>query len=322
VPGASPGESYLVSRNVPTMKPTRGLWICCIGLLLAGLAGGAPVPKEGVLRYRFKEGETLHCTIVEKGAVEFGAAGTKIESTSTFDSTWKVTKVEKGKAAITWTIDRIQMKGDTPVGAMSYDSKSDKEPDNEIGKMLAKALGAYAGGELKLLLDERGRIESVKYSDKLAAAIAGVPAELAPITRALAEDGLRRMVGQCLPVLPEQPPVKGKPWESQLKVRLDNIDFTLNSKYTAEGESAHGGVKLEKIVNKPTIAMSVAPGSEEKLTLNKQEASATAWFNRATGRLVEAEYTQKVELDMTANGETTTIKGAVTTTLKLTGKPK
>jgi hypothetical protein len=295
-------------------------------LLLACYASlGAPRPRDAGLRYHFKPGEKLRYRVEEKSTLEVDAAGTpgKIEATMLLELGWLVGPVDKdGKATVTQTIDRVRLTAETPAGAMTYDSKAEKPAEDAPSKAIGEAMKVFVGSEMALVLDARGRLESVKFSDKLAAALAKLPPAAAAGAAQLGEGTFRRMLGLCLPVFPEQTPARGQAWESVLKVKLaGGIGIALDNKYTAEGEEKRGARTLVKIGNKPKLTLTTDP-TAAAIKLTSQEAGSTLLFDRAAGRLVEGAFTQKVDMEVTENGETAKLKAKTQVTMKLIEKAK
>jgi hypothetical protein len=292
-------------------------------LLAAGLAGAAPAPAEAdLLRYRFKEGDRVKYVLEEKTVIEIdlGTGPAAVETTTTLDLAWQVANVGKeGKYTVTQTIERLRMEFPTTRGKLSYDSKA-KAGDDPNSNQWAGALGVFTGGEMTLVLDGRGRIDGLKYSEKLARGVAGLPLWAAGAAAALSEDNVRRMLGECLPMLPEKAPVKGQPWDSKLQAKFaGEVNLTLDNKHTCEGAEARGDGKLEKIVTKPTLT---ASAEKSMIELLKQDVSSTSYFDRAAGRVRETVFTQKIELKSTQGGRAVTVKGTTVVTMKLVDKEK
>ncbi len=308
------------------MLSARTPWIACLLLFAVANLDGAPLPEKANLRYQFKEGQKLRYSLEEKGEMEFGIAGnqTRIETRTVFHLLWQVARVNKeGKVTVRQTLERIQMTLDLPTGKMSYDSQAGKEPDDATSKELARALKVFVGEEMTLTLDSRGQIESLKYSAKLAGEIARLPPQAASMAQVLSEDVLRRTIGQCLPAMPEKAPNKGQTWDSKLQAKMSSaVNFTLDNKYTLEGEVKRQGRTTVKIGNKPTITVTTNPGSAATIKVLKQQASSTSYFEPATGRLLESVYAQKLELEVSENGQTTTLKGGLQATLTRVEKEK
>jgi hypothetical protein len=299
------------------MKAYRSL-LSCLALLLAGSFGfAAPADEESPLRYRFKEGEVIQYVLEEKGTAEF--AGTKIDATSIIDLKWRVDKVNKnGSVTLTQTMGRIRMEFDIGEKNVKYDSKAGAAPDDPVEKMLTEALGIYVGEEMVLTLDAKGNVESLKFAKKLAEAVDKLSPESKAIVNALSEDGVRRMVAQCLPPLPNAAPSEQKPWESKLSATFAGAaKFTLDNKHTYAGTVTRGGKKLDKIETASTINLAAVDPAAATVKMIEQEAKSTAHIDRASGRLIDSEYSQKVEMEITENGQTVTIKGKTKTTLKL-----
>jgi Family of unknown function (DUF6263) len=306
------------------MLSRRCLWLAGVLLLAAANACAAPLPGESALRYQIKEGDKLRYVIEEKAIAEMAnASGSiKIEGTVVFDLTWQATKVGKdGKVLIEQTFDRVRVIANVPGGKLDYDSKAAGKPEDAANKQLAEAMNFFVGDKMFLALDSRGRIENLKYSKKLAAAVAKLSPGAASHARSLSEDSLRRMVGVCVPVLPEKAPAKGTTWASTLKAKFAGaVNFTLDNKYAYEGEVKRDGRTVAKIVNRPTLTLSATAGTGIDVKALSQDVSSTAYFDRASGRLVESMYSQKVELEISANGEKVTMKGNSQMRLKLVEK--
>jgi hypothetical protein len=304
------------------MMPATRFTITSVAVLFAaGLAAAAPLPSEdGALRYKFKEGMKVKYTYEEKNAGDFIVAGTatKTETRAVYDLTWQVTRVGKdGTASITQVVDRVRM--DTTAGGtrISYDSSVPNGAADELTKVLAEAFGVLVGAETTLTIDARGRIEGVKHSEKLARDIAGLSPGATGAAQAFSEPGVRRMFGQCLPVLPEKAPATGQTWESKLEAKLAGFgNFTMDNKHTYEGSATLAGRKVEKVVTKPTLGLTADPGMGTVKLLD-QDAKCTSYIERASGRLIETTCAQKFDMEMTMGGQTITLKMKIDTTLKL-----
>jgi hypothetical protein len=305
------------------MTLTRGPWLACAVLFAVGLAGAAPVPDEAdLLRYRFKEGDKVKYVLQEKTVIEIdlGTGPAAVETTTTLDLAWRVAKVGKdGKYTVTQTIERLRMEFPTTRGKLNYDSQA-KAGDDPNANQWAGALKVFTGAEMTLVLDGRGRIDSLKYSEKLAKDVAGLPLWATGSAAALSEDNVRRMLGECLPVLPEKAPARGQSWDSKLQAKFaGEVDLTLENKHTYEGAEKRGDGKLDKIVTKPTVTASAV---RSKIELLKQDVSGTSYFDRAAGRVRETAFTQKIEVKSTQGGQSVTLKGTTDVTLKLADKEK
>jgi hypothetical protein len=302
------------------MMPPRARWAACAALLFAAAPAAADAP-----RYKFKEGDTAKYVITERGAMEMdlGLGAMKFVSDVKLDLTWKVTKTGKdGKFTITQAVDRVRVDIDTPGGKIKYDSKG-QPPDDSLGKMAAEVFGVFPGNDMTLVLDPRGNVESLKYSAKLAAALRKLPPQAAQAAVSLSEDSVRRMIGQCVPVLPPKEFAKGDSWKSGLKAKFaGSVNFSLDNKNTYEGEVTRGGRKLQKIVTKSKLAVAADPAASGSIEVKSQDVGSTSYFDRAAGRFAEGSYSQKIEMEVKENGKTITIKGTTVTTLKLAGKEK
>ncbi len=298
---------------------------CALVLLAAGLASAAPVPSEdGILRYKFKEGDRMAYTLEEKSTIDLdpGTGPMNIVAATTFDVTWQVTKVGKdGKATITQTFERVRLNAETPQGKTEYDSKTPGAPADEIGKVVAQALGALVGGETILTFDPRAGLETLKFSERLSGGLAKLPAGAGVIGTSLTEDTVRRMIAQCVPALPKEAPVRDRPWESKLDAAFqEGAKLRLQNQHKHAGTTTLNGKTLDKITTKSTLEIdSTGPAM---LKVEDQDVGSTAHFDRARGRLVESVYTQKLTLVVTVAETMLKMKATTTTTLKLAQKEK
>jgi hypothetical protein len=252
--------------------------------------------------------------------MDLGTGPAAVETTTTLDLAWQVAQVGKdGKYTVTQTIERLRMEFPTTRGKLSYDSKA-KAGNDPNAKQWAEVLGVFTGGEMTLVVDGRGRIDGLKYSEKLARGVADLPLWARSAAAALSEDTVRRMLGECLPLLPDRAPVKGQSWDSRLQGTFaGEVNLTLDNKHTYEGVEKRGDGKLEKIVTKPTLTASAEKGLIELLN---QDVSSTSYFDRADGRIRETAFTQKIEVRSTQGGKAVTLKGTTDVTLRLVEQAK
>jgi hypothetical protein len=294
--------------------------------LLAVIAALAAPPAQAQteLRYRFKEGEKLAFVQDQKMKMTMNPMGQDIEmqTSQTSDITWTILGVEKdGKAKLTLRFDRIRFSMDGPTGKFEYDSKDDKEPDDPVGKVLAPIFRATTGADFTLTMDTRGRTSDIKVPEKVSDTIKNLQGGAA-LAGGFGEEGLKRMVDQGYLVLPEGPVTKGKSWESKTEAKAPFGKITMDNTCTYEGPTTEGDRKLEKVALKPKMTLDADPAAAFTLNLKEQDAKGTALFDNNAGRLVESSVTQKMEMEITVNGQTITQKSETTVTLKLREKAK
>jgi hypothetical protein len=176
---------------------------------------------------------------------------------------------------------------------------------------------------MTLVLDPRGTVDSLKFSDKLAGAVAKLPPEVASFTATMSEDSLRRMLGQCLPALPKDAPAKDKPWDSKLEAKYAGIGkVALDNKHASEGTVTRAGRRVEKITTKAKLSFDADAGSGTTYKVVEQDLAGTSYFDRATGRLIETVFASKLTIEATRDEQKVTIKVKTETTLKPADKEK
>src|SRR5947209_3923780 len=97
-------------------------------LAVVGLCRGE-VAAQSVLRWKFQQGEKLHCTRTQNKTIQTTAGDALVKESiiRVTEMTLLVSQVdEDGTAHLTESIDRIRYKKTSPSGNVSYDSDSNK----------------------------------------------------------------------------------------------------------------------------------------------------------------------------------------------------
>jgi hypothetical protein len=269
------------------------------------LASGTAARAQTTLRYKFKQGEKLTYAMEQKMEMKMEVAGNNVDMnmTQTFDMTWDIKSVDKdGKAKMVQKFDRIRfvMEGG-PIGKVEYDSKSDKELDDPVGKMIAPLFKALAGSDFELTMDGRGQISDLKVPEKLSEELKKLAGGGAPgLGDILSEDGLKKTINQGGLTLPEEAVTKGKTWSHRIEFKMGAVGkSTVDTTYTYEGPAADK--KAEKITLKPKMTMEATiPGGSMKI--KNQETKGQALFDNAAGRLLEMDTDSDIDMEISAAG--------------------
>ena len=99
-------------------------WVSVLLVSLAAALG--PAGAQGVLRYKFQQGEKLTYEIVQKMNMQMNVAGNKVtmDMTESIDTVWDIKSVDKdGKAKMTQKFERIRFSMTAPTGNIEYDSR-------------------------------------------------------------------------------------------------------------------------------------------------------------------------------------------------------
>jgi hypothetical protein len=296
----------------------RSAALALLGLAIL-FASAQSAAAQTTLRYKFKQGEKLNYVLQMKGDMAMNVMGRefKVDMGQTFDVTWNVASVDQsGKAKITQTFDRIRFNMEGPTAKLEYDSKEGKEPEGPVGKIMGPLFSALVGAEISMSMDAQGKISDVKVPEKLAQAakgLAGTPG----LGQMLSEEGLKQMMDQSGLLLPAKPISKGATWDQKFESKSPGGTMKVESTNTYDGPVAKDGKQLEKITLKPKITLEADPNAPAKITLKSQEATGTALFDNAAGRLVETNMKQDLEMAVSAMGQEISQKMKQTVTMKL-----
>src|SRR5262245_44199967 len=138
---------------------------------------------------------------------------------------------EKGVSEIKVAVDRVKLEMHG-VFETEYDSDVDVDlPDDAIGRFIA----GLEGQSFSMKLNRRGEVLEVAGADEMIKAAAknlerggGIGKQLKKL---FANEQLKRMLQQAIPVLPEKPAAKGSSWESKFAWAFPGLG-TLTMKHT------------------------------------------------------------------------------------------
>jgi hypothetical protein len=273
------------------------------------------------LRYKFKDGDKLRYTIEHKVHTHINPLGRDVDMdmAEILDVGWQVTSVDKeGNAKITQTIERLRFSLDGQGGKARYDSKEGKPIEDFDLRHLNPPLAALAGAKITLTLDALGNASDVKLPEAFSKAVKSFPGIGVEMGEYFSEDGLKRMLCQLLPVLPKEPAVKDKSWDSTIVLTMSLGKMRLINRFTYEGSTTRGGKTLEEIGLKPRINVMGDPNKPfVTLTLKAHEAKGAALFDNSAGRLVETSVSQNSEMDLGPKSQIITRKAKATLSMKL-----
>jgi hypothetical protein len=285
------------------------------------LAFGTASAQDVKLRYQYKEGDKLAYVLEQSMVMDIAAPGmnTKLDAKIVFDMTWLVKSVDKdGKAQLVQTIDRVQLDMNGPVGAVKYDSKQPKEPDNLVAKQIAALFQPIIGAEIGLAKDARGQMSDIKLSDKFKESLKANAAAVGQLADLVSDDGMKKIMEQSGLVFPEEAIKKGFDWTQRIEMKSASVGKSITTiKNLYEGQEDRNGKKLEKITLLPTVAIEPAPNAPLTLVIKSQENKGTALFDNTTGRLVEISVVQDMAQEGKIMGQTITQKVKVGVVMQL-----
>ncbi len=307
------------------MVVTRGK-LGTVSLLALGILFGCGVARaETVLRYQFKQGETLPYTMEQKMKMDMKVGGKDVamEITQTIDMTWHIQSVDKeGKAKMMQKFDHLRFSMNSPMGKVEYDSKDGKQPEGPIGKVFGPIMEALAGAEFSLTMDARGQISEVKMPEKVSEAFKKIPGGGLGGGDLFSEEGIKHMIGEVGLTLPEGAATKGKSWTKEVALKMPFGKMKVDNTNTYEGPTSRDGKQVEQIALKPKMTMEADGNAGFSIKLKSQDAKGTAYFDNKAGRFVETKMNQTMEMEISAMGQTINQKIEQTVTVKLNDKAK
>jgi hypothetical protein len=307
------------------MAVTRGK-LGMVSVLALGIFFASAVARaETVLRYQFKQGETLPYTMEQKMKMDMKVGGKDVamDMTQTIDMSWHIQSVDKeGKAKMVQKFDRLRFSMNGPMVKVEYDSKDGKQPEGQIGKVLGPIMEALAGAEFSLTMDARGQISEVKMPEKVSEALKKIPGGGLGGGDLFSEDGIKHMIGEAGLILPEEAATKGKSWNKEVALKMPFGKMKVDNTSTYEGHTTRDGKQVEQIALKPKMTMEADGNAGLSAKLKSQDAKGTAYFDNKAGRLVESKMNQTLEMEFSVGGQTINQKVEGTMTVKLKDKEK
>lgn len=275
---------------------------CCVGLLLAGLAGQAlaaetlelKVAPQSKVVYQTESKTDQVLTIAEQN-IETKANTFLVTSHTTGD------RAADGSITVTEKHDVLQTTLQLPGIEFQFDSANpDKEPAIPQLKPMADLLRSSLKTPVTTVLDKDGNVRSVSVPE-------AAKENLDPMFKSLFDpDKLKKASTQARGILPGKPVSPGDTWERNLDLNLDSsqtLSFVLQLTYT--GKVEHGGKMLDRIVSKPlSVAYTMAADSPSPLKVTQSDLKVTdseseILFDQAAGATVKDHSRVRIEGPMT-----------------------
>jgi hypothetical protein len=295
-------------------------WVGVLVICLGGAA--APARAQGVLRYKFQQGEKLNYEVEQKINMQMNVMGNNVtmDMTENIDTTWDIKSVDKdGKAKMTQKFDRVRftMTAPMPIGRIEYDSKDGKLPEGPFGQLLGPFFEAMAGSEFTLSMDATGKVSDVVVPEKFTEAMKKVQNPGAAGGDMFSPEGMKNLISQSGLVLPNEAATKGKTWERKVDIKSPLGKMETVSTNTFAGSVTRGDKKLEQVDITTKLTLESDPNAQISAQLKSQEAKGKAYFDPVAGRVVETGLTQTMEMAISARGQEFTQKIDQTLSMKL-----
>ena len=290
--------------------------IAC-GCLAVSTAGAA----ENTLRWKFKEGDSMEYTMQRATEAKLDLSGSLIEFNSgmTFDTTWKVKKVsDDGTAELEQTLDRIQLKMDSPLGGgLDYDSKVPGSGQGQIWDMMGPMFEAMVGQTFSMKVSPAGKVTDIKMPEKIAEQLAkaatGGGRRGNPLGAmggmGLTEASFKEMLERGFVALPEKPVAPDVTWKQSFEnvMKGAGVQKTEITYSTAETETADGHT-VQKISAKTELTFEPEENPMTDIEIDEQEGLSTIYFDVDAGRTLKVDGKQRQVMAITAPNREITVE--------------
>lgn len=262
------------------------------------------VSAQTILRYKFKQGDTLKYAITQKMKMTMNVAGKDIDMNmdQTSELVWSIASVDdngSAKIAVKFGRNKLSMAG--PQGKTQVDSGNRHAPDDAIGKNLYQLINAMSGLEVTHTLSSTGEISDVVVSDEALKKLQKTPGSDL-FGDMLSGDGLKRMLSQSGLTLPKDAVKKGSSWRRQTDMNLPVGKMVVEIRHAYADTIERDGRTLAKITLTPKATLAPNPSATVAMNLKSQRAAGHALFDVAAGRLVEMDNRQTMEFELEVNG--------------------
>ena len=282
-------------------------WCVLFTAAACGLAAHSSLAAAAEpLRWKFAVGDTLAVDVSQNVRLHMDKGpksplGTTMQQT--LDVTWQVRSVNAdAEAVITGSIDRVQMSmQDVEQEELQYDSAAD-EPAIGIATIGAPLYAAMTAGKYEITVTARGEVRDVKMSDDVLAMLKSDSDDDAAKSAATVE-ALKATLTLGLFALPEGPPTVGQEWSTRAPAIIPECDHAeIVTTYRYEGMRDVEGTMCAVI--RPTLELSLAGNSDQRLSITSQKSSGEVLFDPAAGRLRSMSVDQDVALNIRTGEET------------------
>ena len=261
-------------------------------------------PAQTPLRWKWIQGEKLTYVVQYNDTTKSTADKDFFELSQalTLDTTWHVKNVtSSGEASIVVTVERVRFtavgKGAAAAAKISFDSKDEKEPQNNPEKSVFQVLKSLGGSEISLAVSAQARVSrfdipkalASKLDDQVARELAGFFGDLFTV------EGLRHRLTNWLVALPNDPVAEHQSWQEEKLSRLGKPIACVNTYTFAERVERHGR-RVMKLDVKPEFRMPASETEKERGKITEQDGNGVVYFDNLTGRITESAVTHRAVL--------------------------
>jgi hypothetical protein len=276
------------------------------------IASSATLHAEKVdLSWKFKAGDQSEYVLVRNRTAKLDLNGNEISIgvNSTVDMHFVVKGIEENKATLALTIDRIQLTVDSPIELVEYDSAGlIPGEDSSLWPSLKDRVEALVGSETTVIVDTKGKVSDVKFTDKVTEALSAESVN-PQVSRFMAGvfdvAGIKAMIKQVFVPLPDGSSDIGTEWKSNEEVDRPPFGKVLVDRkltYVGRDEGA-GNFDSIAVATQVTFEKNEGENAEEiDLKISEQEGKGNVEFDADAGRTREMEFSQKMKMDIVFSG--------------------
>lgn len=270
------------------------------------LGTSADLASSAALAWKFNAGDSTQYAMVQASEIIIDAGGVQfdVEMRQIMDLTWTVKSVaEDGSAQLVQTIDRVQLKMNTPfTGEFYYDSASGQDGAGQVWDMIGGVFKSMLGAEFTMTVSPRGEVTDIVLPKALVDALSGDGGgggmRSMLMGGGFSEDSIKELIGRAVVLLPEAGAAAGTEWTQTFEANLGGIGTqTTELTYKLEGPDEESG--MQKITSSANLKMELSEDGAADVVLEivEQDGSTTILFDAVAGRAVRAEGKQKVVLE-------------------------
>ncbi len=246
----------------------------------------------------------------QQSTIEMGPQKIDQTVTTTMDMSMAVRPIADGKSKrLTLKFERVAMEMSMNGQKMGFDSAKPGEGTDPLG--LAKSVGASAGKELNILLNDNDEIIEVENYDEFIKQVAPSPLPGMDPSKMFSKEALGQMMKQgALQALPGKPVAPGDSWPFTNELALPQLGKVgVRGTYTFKGMSQHGGLSCAEILIDAAISLDFASADADasaqgqaiaKLGMKVTDGSlkGTVWFDTQLGIGRESQIDQQMTMTM------------------------
>jgi Family of unknown function (DUF6263) len=277
------------------MKRFAGLIGLLISLTIA-LGSQGRAAEGTLLRWNFKAGERLRYELRCKNEIKVkGAPVPPVDNTVdlTVEWTWKVVAVdEQGTAELRMRVDRVLAVSRLGTESSRYDSRG-KTGEPPGSQPMADVYRALLAAELLVKLDSRGRVIEAKVPAGVMEALRNSSFNVSEDAGSLFSDkGLKNLIAQVIPQLPEKPVDPGSAWTTDLEMAVPPIKISLQ--YQEKVASLTGEAARIDALIRTTMVPEV--NSRVSVSMKRQSGTRSATFDTQLGRITGSTVKTAIEI--------------------------